>query len=94
MLTYWTAPVISKTDETIRGIINTMMTQALGHHWHTQQQSLHQNHCKHLLAFLQPMYPTDILLMIPHKGPWLMMSTMVVMITDNKTEPGFAAAIQ
>ena len=27
MLTYWTAPVISKTDDTIRGIINTMMTQ-------------------------------------------------------------------
>ena len=63
MLTYWTAPVISKTDETIRGIINTMMTQALGHHWHRQQQSLHQNHCKHLRAFLQPRDPTDTLLM-------------------------------
>ena len=35
MLTYWTAPVISKTDETIRGIINTMMTQDQGYHWDT-----------------------------------------------------------
>ena len=66
MLTYWTAPVISKTDETIRGIINTMMTQALlVQWWLVGRRSQNKNHGKHKhVSFsLHPKYPTDMLLM-------------------------------